>query len=96
MDATRLHGIHGVRCIRLIHPGSTFRSGPRLYTTPPVLCQKVHKRPDFRADRGVTVIDRMKRFDFVQGTGRQEFMQVAGGDVTGHDEVRQAGDAVAG
>ena len=61
-----------------------------------MLCQKVQKLPDFRAYRGVTVIDGVKRFDFVQGTGRQEFMQVAGGDVIGHDEVRQAGDAVAG
>ena len=61
-----------------------------------MLCQKVYKCPDFRADRGVTVIDGVKRFGFVQGTVRQEFMQVAGSDVTGYNEVRQTGDAVAG
>ena len=61
-----------------------------------MLCQKVYKRPDFRVDRGVTVIDGVKRFGFVQNTVRQEFMQVVGSDVTGHNEVRQTDNAVAG
>ena len=63
---------------------------------PPFFLQKIHKRPDFRADGTSCVIDSVERGRHGKSAVGEEFRQPSCCQIRVHREIGQAGDALPG